>query len=66
METSREAEAIRAGIDRARLQIEQSMIDLRATLSRRMNWRSYVRRHPAAYFMGAMLLGALAARALSR
>ncbi|HEY5677602.1 MAG TPA: hypothetical protein VIR81_12475, partial [Myxococcales bacterium] len=58
--------AIRAGIERARQEIEQSVNDLRANVSDTFNWRSAVRRHPALAFAGAMALGLLVARSTSR
>ena len=65
-ETPRDAEAIRAGIERARQEIEQSVNALRATVSDTLNWRSFVRRHPAAVFGGAVLTGMWIARMGSR
>lgn len=63
---SRDPAAIRAGIERAREQIEQSVSDLRANVSDTLNWRSAVRRHPAAVFGGALLVGMLIAKATTR
>jgi hypothetical protein len=65
-ETPRDAAAIRAGIERARQDIEQSVNVLRANVSETFNWRSFVRRHPGACFAGAMAAGLLIARATSR
>ena len=65
-ETGRDQAAIRAGIERARQEIEQSVSDLRANVSETFNWRSIVRRHPAATFCGAALLGLAIAKATSR
>ncbi len=65
-ENPRDAEAIRAGIERARQEIEQSMNALRANVSDSLNWRSYVRRHPGAAFAGAVIVGLLIARATTR
>jgi hypothetical protein len=65
-ELSRDPEAIRAGIERARQEIEQSVSDLRANVSQALNWRSFVRRHPGACFTAALVAGALVARATSR
>ncbi|HUJ28367.1 MAG TPA: hypothetical protein VLW85_20235 [Myxococcales bacterium] len=62
----RDPVAIRAGIERARQEIEQSMQDLRASVSQSLNWRRYVRRHPAACFCGAMACGLMFARITSR
>lgn len=59
---ARDPAAIRAGIERARQQIEQSVSELRANVS----WRSYVRRHPRACFTGALLAGLMLARVISR
>ena len=65
-ETDRNPAAIRAGIERAREQIEQSVSDLRESVSDTLNWRSAVRRHPVAAFSGALLIGILVARATTR
>jgi len=62
----RDAAAIRAGIERARQDIEQSVNTLRANVSDTFNWRSFVRRHPGACFAGALMAGLLIARATSR
>jgi hypothetical protein len=61
-ETTRDPAAIRAGIERARQEIEQSMNDLRTNVSEKLNWRSVVRRHPTAAFCGALALGVILAR----
>lgn len=65
-DTSRDPAAIRAGIERAREQIEQSVNDLRDNVSDKLNWRSAVRRHPVAVFSGALLVGMLIAKATTR
>ncbi len=65
-DTGRDPAAIRAGIDRAREQIEQSVNDLRANVSETLNWRSVIRRHPAAAFGGAVLAGMLIAKVTTR
>ena len=65
-ENTRDPAAIRAGIERARQEIEQSVNDLRANVSETLNWRRAVRRHPAAAFSGAVLIGLLLARITSR
>ena len=65
-ETPRDAEAIRAGIERARQDIEQSVNALRANVSDTLNWRSFVRRHPGASFAGALVAGLVFARMTSR
>jgi hypothetical protein len=65
-EHPRDAEAIRAGIERARQEIEQSVNALRANVSETLNWRSFVRRHPVAVFASAMAAGLLLARVTSR
>jgi len=64
--TSRDPAAIRAGIERARQEIEQSVSDLRANVSDKLNWRSFVRRHPVATFCGAAFIGLAIAKATSR
>ena len=65
-ENPREAAAIRAGIERARQDIEQSVNALRANVSDSLNWRSFVRRHPGSCFAFALVAGLLIARATSR
>jgi len=65
-ETPRDAEAIRAGIERARQDIEHSVNALRANVSDTLNWRSFVRRHPGASFAGALVVGLVFARMTSR
>jgi hypothetical protein len=65
-ETTRDPAAIRAGIERARQEIERSMQELRTNVTQRLSWRAFVRRHPAAVFGGAFALGLIVARATSR
>jgi hypothetical protein len=65
-EHPRDAEAIRAGIERARQEIEQSVNALRTNVSETLNWRSFVRRHPVAVCASAMAAGLLLARVTSR
>jgi hypothetical protein len=65
-ETGRNPAAIRAGIERARQEVEQSMQDLRTSVSQTLDWRNLVRRHPVAVFCGALALGMVIARATSR
>jgi hypothetical protein len=65
-ENPRDAAAIRAGIEKARQDIEQSVSALRANVSDTLNWRSFVRRHPGAAFAGALVAGLLIARVTSR
>jgi hypothetical protein len=62
-EISRDPAAIRAGIERARQEVEQSVHDLRTTVSQTLSWRAFVRRHPMAVFSGAAVVGLLIARA---
>jgi hypothetical protein len=64
--TPRDPAAIRAGIERARQEIEQSVNDLRANVSESLNWRSVVRKHPAAVFCGALAAGLLLGKLTSR
>jgi ElaB/YqjD/DUF883 family membrane-anchored ribosome-binding protein len=64
--TPRDPAAIRAGIERARQEIEQSVNDLRANVSDKLNWRSFVRRHPVATFGGALAVGLVLAKVTSR
>jgi hypothetical protein len=61
-ETARDPAAIRAGIERARQEIEQSVADLRQGVAETLDWRSTVRRHPGATLGGAFVLGLLLAR----
>jgi hypothetical protein len=65
-DTIREAAEIRAGIEKAREEIERSMADLREQVQDSIDWKRYVRRHPAAFFAGAVVLGMMVARATSR
>ena len=62
----RDAETIRAGIERARQEIELSVNALRANVSDTLNWRSFVRRHPGGVFAGAVVAGLLLARLTAR
>jgi hypothetical protein len=66
VENPRDAAAIRAGIEKARQDIEQSVNALRANVSDTLNWRSLVRRHPGAAFAGALVAGLFIARVTSR
>jgi hypothetical protein len=65
-ETTRDPAAIRAGIERARQEIEQSVLELRTNVTQTLSWRAFVRRHPVAVFGGAFALGLIVARATSR
>jgi hypothetical protein len=65
-DTTRDPAAIRAGIERARMEIEQSVADLRANVEETLDWRNVIRRHPVAAFAGAFALGMLIARSTSR
>jgi hypothetical protein len=61
----RDPAAIRAGIERARQEIEQSVAELRTNVSETLDWRNYVRAHPVAVFGGAVVLGVCIARITS-
>lgn len=65
-ETTRDPAEIRAGIERAREEIERSMAALREEVQDTVDWRRYVRRHPAAFFAGAVLAGLFVARITAR
>jgi hypothetical protein len=65
-DTPREPAEIRAKIEEAREEIEASMAALRDEVQGTVDWRRYVRRHPTAFFAGALLLGVFVARATSR
>ena len=65
-EASRDPAAIRAGIERARQDIEQSMAELRQGVADSLEWRHVVRRHPAAALGGAFAFGLLLARWTAR
>jgi hypothetical protein len=65
-ESARDPAAIRAGIERARQEIEQSVADLRQGVAQTLDWRSRVRRHPVATLGGAFALGLLLARWTTR
>lgn len=53
----RDAEAIRAGIEKARQEIEVSVADLRNEVKRSLDVRRWVREHPAMFLGGAFALG---------
>jgi hypothetical protein len=59
---SRDPAAIRAGIERARQEIEQSVAELRLGVAQSFDWRHIVRRHPGPALGGAFALGLLLAR----
>ena len=61
-EGTRDPAAIRAGIEHARQEIEQSVADLRQGVADSFDWRHMVRRHPAAALGGAFAVGLLLAR----
>lgn len=65
-DSTRDPAAIRAGIERARMEIEQSVADLRANVEQTLDWRNLVRRHPAAVFAGAFAVGMIIARSTSK
>jgi hypothetical protein len=65
-ENVRNPASIRAGIERARQEIEQSVNDLRANVHDSLDWRNVVRNHPVGVFCGAAALGFLVARITSR
>ncbi|MFL5419170.1 MAG: hypothetical protein ACJ79Y_00180 [Myxococcales bacterium] len=65
-ETPKDPAAIRAGIERARQEIEQSVADLRQGVADTLDWRSMVRRHPTAALGGAVAMGYLFARWTTR
>lgn len=65
-ETNRDPAEIRAGIERAREEIERSMAALREEVQETVDWRRYVRRRPAGFFAGALAVGFLIARATTR
>jgi hypothetical protein len=58
--------AIRAGIERARQEIEQSVADLRQGVADSLDWRSMVRRHPTLTLGSAFAAGFLIARWTTR
>jgi hypothetical protein len=62
----RDPAAIRAGIERARQEIEESVAELRTNVSETLDWRNFVRKHPVGAFAGALALGMFVARATSR
>ncbi|TMB28605.1 MAG: hypothetical protein E6J61_17655 [Deltaproteobacteria bacterium] len=64
--TPKDPAAIRAGIERARQEIEQSVADLRQGVAETLDWRGMVRRHPAAALGGAIAVGFLLARWTTR
>jgi hypothetical protein len=64
--TPKDPAAIRAGIERARQEIEQSVAELRQGVAETLDWRGVVRRHPAAALGGAFAAGFLIARWTTR
>lgn len=62
MNDTRDLSAIRAGIEQARTEIEQSVADLRLEVAQTLDWRRAVRRRPEAWFAGAVVAGILVAR----
>jgi hypothetical protein len=61
-DATRDPAAIRAGIERARQEIEQSVAELRQGVADTFEWRHVVRRHPGAALGGAFAAGLLLAR----
>ena len=53
----RDATEIRAGIEKARQEIELSVTDLRNEVKRTLDLGRWVREHPAAFLGGALTLG---------
>ena len=53
----RDAGEIRAGIEKARQEIELSVTDLRNEVKRSLDLSRWVREHPAAFLGGALALG---------
>ena len=60
-EIDRDADQIRAGIERARQEIELSVTDLRNEVARTLDARRLIREHPLAALGGAFALGFLIA-----
>jgi hypothetical protein len=65
-DATRDPAAIRAGIERARQEIEQSMAELRQGVANTFQWRHIVRRHPGASIGAAFAIGLLLARWTTR
>jgi hypothetical protein len=65
-DTGRDPAAIRAGIERAREEVEASVAALRTSVSETLDWRNFVRRRPGVAFGVALATGVLVARATSR
>ena len=61
-EGSRDPAAIRAGIERARQEIEQSVADLRQGVAKSFDWRHIVRRHTGPALGAAFAVGLLLSR----
>ena len=57
MGTERSAERIRADLERTRAELARSVQALRAEVARTVDWREWIRRHPAAFLIGAFTLG---------
>jgi hypothetical protein len=64
--TPKDPAAIRAGIERARQEIEQSVAELQQGVADTLDWRALVRRHPTTAVGGAFALGFLIARWTTR
>jgi hypothetical protein len=64
--TPKDPAAIRAGIERARQEIEQSVAELQQGVAETLDWRAVVRRHPGAAVGGAFAVGFLIARWTTR
>lgn len=48
-----------SNVERARERVESSLLALRDEVTRRTDWRRWVRRQPAAFLGGALALGFL-------
>jgi hypothetical protein len=57
MVSERSAERIRADLERTRAELARSVEALRLEVARTVDWREWMRRHPAVFLIGAFTLG---------
>jgi hypothetical protein len=57
MLSERSAERIRADLERTRAELARSVQALRQEVARTVDWREWIRRHPAAFLIGAFTVG---------
>ncbi len=57
MARERETEMIRLDIEQARQEVAASLAELRVEVSRSVDWRSWYRRRPETFLIGAFVVG---------